>query len=118
MDVKDNQWLEKIQRCNFVLGKDARNTLENAEEVGEWVSRNNINKIVLVTSDYHMRRSMMILKHKNPKLEIIPCAVKSKRKGYLAYLEESLKIIYTWIKLHIAIIRSLEKQWHQLQINP
>lgn len=99
MDLKNDQWLEKIKQCNFILGKNAHNTIENAEEIDEWVRDNSIKKVVLVTSDYHMRRSMMILKYKNRDLEVIPCAVRSFHKRSLTYLEESLKIIYTWIKL-------------------
>lgn len=101
MNLNDHQWLEKVEHCNFVLGKNARNTLENAEEVDKWVKKNSINQIVLITSDYHMRRSIIMLKYRNPELEIIPCSVRNQSKRYRTYLEEALKIIYTWITLHL-----------------
>lgn len=99
MNVENIEWCEKVGRCRFILGKEARNTLENADEVDNWIRKNKVNKIVLVTSDYHMRRSVMVLKHKNPSIEIIPCAVLSHldKKGATAYMGELLKLVYTWI---------------------
>ncbi len=40
------------------LGRKAKNTLENAIETEEWIKKNNIKSIRLVTSSYHIPRSL------------------------------------------------------------
>lgn len=40
------------------LGRKAKNTIENAIETEEWIRKNNIKSIRLVTSSYHVPRSM------------------------------------------------------------
>ncbi len=40
------------------LGRKAKNTIENAIETEEWIKKNNIKSIRLVTSSYHIPRSM------------------------------------------------------------
>ena len=40
------------------LGRKAKNTIENAIETEEWIRKNNIKSIRLVTSSYHIPRSM------------------------------------------------------------
>lgn len=74
-DILDES--EHKRNVNFILGKKAKNTFENAEEIDEWVSTNNIKKITLITSDYHMRRSIIVLNHKSRGVKIIPCVSKS-----------------------------------------
>ena len=50
----------------FFFGEKARNTLENSYEVQKWLDENNeIKSIILVSSYYHLPRSMMIFKKKN-----------------------------------------------------
>lgn len=57
------------------LGYWAENTAQNAVEVSDWVLENDFKSILLVTSFYHMPRSVFeILKHQ-PKLEIVPYPV-------------------------------------------
>ena len=40
------------------LGRKATNTIENAIETEEWIKKNNIKSIRLVTSSYHIQRSL------------------------------------------------------------
>lgn len=40
------------------LGRKAKNTIENAIEAEEWIKKNNIKSIRLVTSSYHIPRSL------------------------------------------------------------
>ena len=57
------------------LGYKAENTFENAIETKEWVKKNDINSILLVTSFYHMPRSLFELKDAIPDTEIYPVPV-------------------------------------------
>jgi len=51
---------------------DAANTTGNAEETAEWVRRNGVRSIRLVTSSYHMPRSLAEFRHALPDIEIVP----------------------------------------------
>lgn len=57
------------------LGYMAQDTHTNALEVSLWVQQNNIHSIILVTSFYHMPRSLLELKKRLPNLKIIPYSI-------------------------------------------
>lgn len=44
------------------LGYDATNTIGNAREIKEWIENNNIKSVRLITSNYHIPRSLAELK--------------------------------------------------------
>lgn len=56
----------------ITLGYEALDTLGNAEETASWVRRNNIKSLMLITSNYHMPRSLLELRHLVPNVEILP----------------------------------------------
>jgi len=56
----------------ITLGYEALDTLGNAEETANWVHRNNIKSLILITSNYHMPRSLLELRHLVPNVEILP----------------------------------------------
>ena len=64
------KWQEKIE-----LGYWAKTTRMNAIETAEWIKKNNISSIILVTSFYHMPRSLLEINRILPDLEITPFAV-------------------------------------------
>ncbi len=57
------------------LGYSAVDTIQNAHEIAEWVKKNNIKSIRLVTSNYHLKRALLELKHELPDAVIIPHGV-------------------------------------------
>lgn len=57
---------------SIYLGHCASTTEENAIETAEWIKNNNISSIILVTSNYHMPRSLYLLKKAMPKITIFP----------------------------------------------
>lgn len=57
--------------CCLALGYKARDTLGNADEVKEWVDKNNISSFRLVTSSYHMPRASMLIERALPGKKII-----------------------------------------------
>ncbi len=89
-----------VSGIHIILGKQARNTTGNALEISEWVKLNNITSIILITSDYHMKRGMLELKHQSPNLKIFPCAVKSKFNWHFLQncAKEFYKTIYVCFK--------------------
>ena len=61
------------------LGFRATNTIENAIEVKDWIEKNNIRTVRLVTSNYHLPRSIAELQSFNLPLEILPYPVYSEK---------------------------------------
>lgn len=64
---------------HITLGYLAESTLENAKETAIWVRENGFESLRLVTSFYHMPRSLMEFKFILPEVKIIPHAVFSER---------------------------------------
>lgn len=64
---------------NIFIGKKAMDTEGNATEATIWIKQNNISSIRLVTSNYHMPRSLQEFRAANPDLLIIPNPVYSER---------------------------------------
>jgi uncharacterized SAM-binding protein YcdF (DUF218 family) len=60
-------------KCCVVLGHDASNTVGNAIETAHWLEAQNFHTIRLVTSNYHMRRSLLEFRRILPAdIRIIP----------------------------------------------
>lgn len=65
----------KINRNNIILGHQGENTIGNAEEIKEWLKNTNYKKIILVTSNYHIPRSLLELSTSLPQISIITAPV-------------------------------------------
>ena len=57
---------------DIVLGHYAQNTIGNAEETASWLKRQHYTSIRLVTSSYHMPRSLEEVRQTMPGIKIIP----------------------------------------------
>ena len=68
---------EKIE-----LGHQAKTTRTNAIETAQWIHQNKISSIILVTSFYHIPRSLLEMKRELADLKIIPYAVFPKSFGH------------------------------------
>ncbi len=79
--VADKVTMKELQKQNnaditknynkIILGKEAKNTHQNAIEVSEYIRRNNVRSVRLVTSYYHMPRSKEEILAHNPDIEIV-----------------------------------------------
>ncbi len=58
--------------CCITLGYKAGDTVENARESATWLKANKIKSIRLVTSGYHMPRSLLEFSETVPAVEIVP----------------------------------------------
>lgn len=56
--------------CCVTLGYNATTTIQNAQEVREWLQEQGYTSIRVVTGNYHMPRSIMELRHALPGVEI------------------------------------------------
>ena len=60
---------------NITLGYLAKDTKGNAQETANWTKEKNVHSILLVTSFYHMPRSIFEVLKVSPELKIIPLPV-------------------------------------------
>lgn len=64
MDVTEGS--RRLYECCVDLGYQAENTVQNAREIAEWARGHDFNTLIVVTSDYHMPRSLLELKADMP----------------------------------------------------
>ena len=64
-----------LLKCCVDLGREATSTVGNAWEAKRWVEKGGYDSILLVTSNYHMPRSMMELSRAMPSVEVTPYPV-------------------------------------------
>lgn len=76
-ELQNRDDVEFFNPEKVALDKKSTNTVENAIETAQWIEKYDIKSIFLVTSNYHMPRSMIEFHYYNPKLEIIPYPVYS-----------------------------------------
>lgn len=124
VSLKDimNHWGSDIKEkdaaaCCIILDHKAQNTAQNATETADWVRRENIRSLRLVTSNYHMPRAWLEFKTALPETEILPHPVLSIRKDlgtgkfwtttFIEYHKTLLTLIRTrfWLLFHPKGIR-------------
>jgi uncharacterized SAM-binding protein YcdF (DUF218 family) len=67
-----------LLKCCIELGKRATDTVSNADETANWVRRNNLRTIRLITSDWHMRRAKLELEQElSGETSIVPDGVRT-----------------------------------------
>ncbi len=67
---------------NIYLDKKSKSTIENAIQITSWAKMLNLSKIKVITSYYHMPRSILFLKHYGKNITFIPHPVRSKNQKY------------------------------------
>lgn len=65
----------EVFACCVDLGRMAQTTAGNAEETAEWVKAHGFTSLIVVTSAYHMPRSLLELDRALPQVRKIPFAV-------------------------------------------
>ncbi len=92
----------KLPECCIDMGFMAKNTMDNAAETRSWLEEKGFNSIRLVTSDYHIARSMLEFRHVMPSLEIIKHPIReyslNHRKYWKNIFIEYNKTIVTWLR--------------------
>lgn len=61
--------------CCVDLGFDAEDTVGNAQEIAAWAEAKGYDSLIVVTSDYHMPRSMLEIRGQMRDAELVPYAV-------------------------------------------
>ncbi len=65
----------RLFNCCVDLGFEAETTNGNAQEIAAWARAKGYDSLIVVTSDYHMPRSLLELRSAAPGLELTPYAV-------------------------------------------
>ncbi len=63
--------------CCVMLGKEATDTIGNAREIHEWARANKFKRLIIITDNYHIKRSMLEIKSANSDIEFIPYPVRA-----------------------------------------
>ncbi|HRO04683.1 MAG TPA: YdcF family protein [Terricaulis sp.] len=67
-----------LAQCCIDLGRTAEDTLGNAAETAAWARAHRFRRLILVTDDYHMPRSLTELELAMPEAEIHPYPVRTR----------------------------------------
>jgi uncharacterized SAM-binding protein YcdF (DUF218 family) len=76
-DLVDGDLRDKLACC-VDLGRQAIDTVGNAAETRDWVAAHGFASLIVVTSDYHMARSMTELAAAMPTVALIPFPVSNR----------------------------------------
>ncbi|RZV36241.1 MAG: YdcF family protein [Sphingomonadaceae bacterium] len=108
-DVRPAEFAEEFNvsmdqmQCCVVLGFEAMNTRGNAVETADWVARNKIRSLRLVTSDWHMRRAASELRRQLPtNIRIVEDAVATEPSLFTLFLEYN-KLLASWLSRFVPV---------------
>ncbi len=96
------------RRENITLGYAALDTPGNADETAQWARAHQIKTLRIITSTYHMPRSLFELRHLLPDVTIIPhCVVSTQLKAPQWWRNKTTLslIVQEYNKLLFALIR-------------
>ena len=66
-----------VWACCVDIGHTAETTLGNGDETAAWAYENGYEELILVTSDYHMARSLLVLHAAMPDITLKPWPVRT-----------------------------------------
>jgi len=92
--------------CCVTLGREATDTVGNAREAAAYVQTNGYERLIIVTSDYHLPRSLLEFRSRMPGIDIIPFPVRTSApwqdvRALRLWLQEYAK--YTTVQLRDAL---------------
>lgn len=85
---------------NITFGYNAQDTIGNAKETAAWAYANNYKTLIVVTSNYHLARSLMELQAVSPQIKYTSYPIVPKSKwGFYLIFQEYNKFIYSFFRL-------------------
>lgn len=98
----------KYFTCCIDLDRSALNTFGNALETRRWAREHNFNSLVVVTSNWHMKRAMAELAHQLPDVDLIAYPViseKVKSEPWWSNLDTARLLFAEYLKYLFAQVR-------------
>ncbi len=68
--------------CCVDIGREAQDTRGNAKETRDWAVRQGYDSLIVVTSAYHMPRSLAEIRRELPDVELVPYPVNPDNRDY------------------------------------
>jgi uncharacterized SAM-binding protein YcdF (DUF218 family) len=99
----------RLVECCVDLDYRARNTVGNAEETRRWVRENGFKSLIVVTSNYHMPRTMAELDYALPQIRKVPHPVVTRAVdpgGWWASLSATRLLASEYAKYVMVAIRN------------
>lgn len=102
-DIQNHTGLSDVQfNCCVELGREAADTAGNALETADWVGSNGYQRLIIVTSDYHLPRSMLEMDALMPDVEFIAVPVRTRPPWHdlgtaRLWLQEYAKFAAVWV---------------------
>lgn len=74
--------------CCVDIDRDALDTIGNAEETAAWIEEHGYDSVIVVTSNYHMPRSLLLLRRADGETDYIPYPVVNRDLRHLQWLQQ------------------------------
>lgn len=81
-------YLDRMLRCCVDIGRAAQDTRGNALEAREWARRLHYDSLIVVTSAWHMPRSLAELRRALPEVTLVPYPVNPDGRDYARWKED------------------------------
>lgn len=113
-NISDNELLrvsgadKALFDCCIDIGKDAKDTIGNGKEIAQWASEQNYKTLIVVTNNYHMRRSLLELNSATSDIELIAYPVMNsevKTENWYKDTPTLRTLINEFAKLNLAYFR-------------
>jgi uncharacterized SAM-binding protein YcdF (DUF218 family) len=108
--AKLNPRAREVLTCCVDLDYRARNTIGNAIETRRWIRQHGFRSLLLVTSNYHMPRTMLEFNHAMPGVRIVPYPVVTDQVDVTAWWKDwhTIRLLVPeYAKYLVAFLRSL-----------
>ena len=105
----------KLFNCCVDLGFEAENTVGNASEIAAWARRHDYQRLIVVTSDYHMPRSLLEVRSALPGVVMVPYAVGTPtldRPDWWQHEQSARRMTLEYMK-YLAVLS--REAWHKLR---
>lgn len=95
--------------CCIALGYDAEDTHGNAREAADWIRREGLGSLRLVTAAYHMPRSLLEFRRALPQTEIVahPVFPEGFRERWWSSPRSTLLLLTEYVKFLAALVVGL-----------
>lgn len=74
-------------RSNITIDKDSESTYQNAKVISNWLAKNKLKNITIISSYYHMPRSMLLMQAQTPNIKFYAYPVKKKNIKKISFKE-------------------------------
>jgi uncharacterized SAM-binding protein YcdF (DUF218 family) len=94
--------------CCIDIGKDAKDTIGNGKEIAQWATAQDFKTLIVVTNNYHMRRSLLELYSATSGIELVAYPVMNsevKTKNWYKDRPTLRTLINEFAKLNLAYFR-------------